>query len=76
MYVILYDIISAELLEPEEDLTGVVVEEDEAQNELHTALTKARKLNQRKTKPSVFQVRLELYIYREWMWSSGLGRWT
>ena len=76
MYVILYDIISAELLEPEEDLTGVVVEEDEAQNELHTALTKARKLNQRKAKPSVFQVRLELYIYREWMWSSGLGRWT
>jgi hypothetical protein len=30
VYVILYDIISAELLEPEEDLTGVVVEEDEA----------------------------------------------
>lgn len=45
-----------ELLEPDEDLTGIVVEEDEAQNELHASLEKARKLNQRKTKPSVLQV--------------------
>lgn len=54
-----------ELLEPEEDLTGVVVEEDEAQNELHTALTKARKLNQRKTKPSVFQVAEQVIARQE-----------
>lgn len=46
----------SELLEPQEDLTGVVVDEDEAQNELHSALTKARKLNQKKSKPTIEQL--------------------
>ena len=37
----------AEVLGPEEDLTGVAVEDD-AMNDLQTALSKARKLKQRK----------------------------
>lgn len=32
------------------------MDEDEAQNELHSALTKARKLNQKKSKPTIEQV--------------------
>lgn len=33
-----------DILGPDEDLTGIRVEEDEAENELHSALSKARKL--------------------------------
>lgn len=45
-----------ELLEPDEDLTGVNIEEDEVQNELHSALNKARKVNLKRKKPPTLQL--------------------
>ena len=35
-------------MDVDEDLTGVVIEEDQAELELHSALTKARKVKQKK----------------------------
>lgn len=49
-------ILLAELLEPDEDLTGVNIEEDVVQNELHSALSKARKVNLKRKKPPTLQV--------------------
>ncbi|XP_061162474.1 U4/U6.U5 tri-snRNP-associated protein 1-like isoform X2 [Saccostrea echinata] len=41
---------------PDEDLSNVVIEEDEAEKELHTALSKARKIKQRKDASVVVKV--------------------
>lgn len=47
-----------DLIGPDEDLSKVVIEEDEAEKELHSALSKARKLKQKKEGSSVSKVRL------------------
>lgn len=47
-----------DLIGPDEDLSKVVIEEDEAEKELHSALSKARKLKQKKEGTSVSKVRL------------------
>lgn len=47
-----------DLIGPDEDLSKVVIEEDEAEKELHSALSKARKLKQKKDGSSVSKVRL------------------
>ncbi|XP_005100515.1 U4/U6.U5 tri-snRNP-associated protein 1 [Aplysia californica] len=44
-----------DVIGPEEDLTGVDLEEEEAQNELHGMLAKARKLNLKKERKSAAQ---------------------
>lgn len=45
-----------DLIGPDEDLSKVVIEEDEAEKELHSALSKARKLKQKKEGSSVSKV--------------------
>lgn len=43
---------------PDEDLTNVVIEEDEAEKELHSALSKARKIKLKKEGHGVNKVRM------------------
>ena len=53
-------------VEFDEDLTGVVIEEDQAELELHSALTKARKVKQkheRKNPDKVSIIVIILYRY-------------
>lgn len=50
-------LISEDIIGPDEDLSGVAVEEDEAQNELQGMLAKARKLKLKKERVSSRQVR-------------------
>ncbi|KAK3093097.1 hypothetical protein FSP39_011036 [Pinctada imbricata] len=54
-----------DLVGPDEDLTGVAVDEDGAQNELHSALSKARRLKQRKVKPTAEKIAAKLNIKKE-----------
>ena len=52
-------------VEFDEDLTGVVIEEDQAELELHSALTKARKVKQkheRKNPDKVSIIVIILYV--------------
>jgi hypothetical protein len=55
---------AAELLGPDEDLTNVKVEDDEAGVELHLALNKTRKLKQKKdlTAPEKVPYFLTLFV--------------
>ncbi|XP_062614726.1 uncharacterized protein LOC134276492 [Saccostrea cucullata] len=45
-----------DLVGPDEDLSNVVTEEDEAEKELHSALSKGRKIKQRKDASAVVKV--------------------
>ena len=56
-------LVSDDLIGPDEDLTGVAVEEEEAENELHTALSKARKLKQRREKKTAVEKVGQIYRY-------------
>ena len=49
-------------MEFDEDLTGVVIEEDQAELELHSALTKARKVKQKQERKNPEKVCLVMLI--------------